>query len=64
VLFDVQDPLYEKHCQIVELLERKQYAEAYRMLKELISELPQPTLGRAEELALRARVLEAEINTL
>jgi len=38
--------------------------DGYTLLRELISELPQPTLGEAEELALRAQVLEAEISIL
>lgn len=41
-----------------------QLEEAYTLLRELVSELPQPTLGEAEELALRIDLLEAETRTL
>lgn len=64
VEFDLSDPLYARRQEAVGLLEKGEYREAHRMLGELISELPQPTLGRAEELALRAGVLEAEISAL
>lgn len=49
---------------IVRLVLDNQIEEGYNLLRELVSELPQPTLGEAEELALRTSVLEAEIDTL
>jgi len=56
--------IWQKSIKVIELLEKGEFKEANRVLTELISELPKPALGLAEELALRARVLEAETTTL
>lgn len=49
---------------VIGLLLDNQLEEGYTLLRELVSELPQPTLGEAEELALRASILEAETEAL
>jgi len=49
---------------ILELLLDNRLEEGYALLRALVSELPQPTLGEAEELALRISILEAETEVL